>query len=421
VALHSALGLVALTALAWILSEARTAVSFKRHARVAAVGLAVQIGLAVVLLKLPASQYLFLWLNAAVGALQAASETGTSFVFGYLGGGPLPFEETQPGASFVLAFRALPLILVMSALSSLLFYWRVLPVIVRGFSWLLQRSLGIGGAVGVGAAANVFVGMIEAPLLIRPFLARLSRGELFTVMVCGMATIAGTVLALYAAILGPVLPSALGHLLAASIISAPAAITVARLMVPDAGPPSEGVLDPDEYLGGVTSAMDAVTRGTLDGVRLLINVVAMLIVLVALVHLLNLVLALLPDVAGDSLTLQRAFGWLLAPVAWLMGLPWSEAVTAGMLLGTKTALNELIAYLDLSRLPDEALSARSRLIVTYALCGFANFGSLGIMIGGLGTLVPERRSEVVVLGLKSLVAGTLATCMTGAVVGVLAV
>ncbi len=273
----------------------------------------------------------------------------------------------------------------------------------------------------MGAAANVFVGMIEAPLLIRPFLARLSRGELFTVMVCGMATIAGTVLALYAAILGPVLPSALGHLLAASIISAPAAITVARLMVPDAGPPSEGVLDPDEYLGGVTSAMDAVTRGTLDGVRLLINVVAMLIVLVALVHLLNLVPALLPDVAGDSLTLQRAFGWLLAPVAWLMGLPWSEAVTAGMLLGTKTALNELIAYLDLSRLPDEALSARSRLIVTYALCGFANFGSLGIMIGGLGTLVPERRSEVVVLGLKSLVAGTLATCMTGAVVGVLAV
>jgi CNT family concentrative nucleoside transporter len=418
-ALRSALGLLVLAALAYALSENRSAVPFRHHLKVAAAGLAVQLVLAVLFLKVPIARDLFRALNGLVHALQAASESGTGFVFGFLGGGPLPFEETRPGASFVLAFRALPLILVVSALSALLFYWRVLPLIVRALSWLLQKSLGVGGAVGLGAAANVFVGMVEAPLLIRPFVARLSRGELFAVMTCGMATIAGTVLALYATILGPVLPDALGQLLVASILSAPAAITVARLMVPDAAPPTPAVLDRAACRAGASSAMDAVTRGTLDGVKLLINVTAMLIVLVALVHLCNQVLALLPEVAGGALTLQRAFGWAFAPLAWLMGLPWDEAVTGGALIGTKTVLNELIAYLDLAALPDGTLSPRSRLILIYALCGFANFGSLGIMIGGLATLVPERRGEVVALGLKSLVAGTIATCMTGAVVGLL--
>jgi CNT family concentrative nucleoside transporter len=256
-------------------------------------------------------------------------------------------------------------------------------------------------------------------LLIRPFLARLSRGELFAVMTCGMATVAGTVLALYAAILGPVLPDALGHLLIASILSVPAAITVARLMVPDPAPPTPAALDAATCRAGASSAMDAVTRGTLDGVRLLINVIAMLIVLVALVHLCNQLLTLLPEVAGAELTLQRAFGWAFALLAWLMGLPWEEALTGGALIGTKIVLNGLIAYLDLAALPDGDLSPRSRLILTYGLCGFANFGSLGIMIGGLATLVPERRGEIVGLGLKSLVAGTIATCMTGAVVGLL--
>ena len=418
-ALQSGLGLIALAALAYALSERRTAVPLRRHLKVAAAGLSVQLVLAVVFLKLPVSRGLFHALNGFVHALQAASESGTGFVFGYLGGGPLPFEETQPGASFILAFRALPLILVVSALSAVLFYWRVLPLIVRGISWLLQRTLGVGGAVGLSAAANVFVGMVEAPLLIRPFVARLSRGELFAVMTCGLATIAGTVLALYATILGPVLPDALGHLLIASILSAPAAITVARLMVPDPEPPTPATLDAETCRAGASSAMDAVTRGTLDGVKLLINVTAMLIVLVALVHLCNQILALLPNVWGAELTLQRAFGWAFAPLAWLMGLPWGEALTGGALIGTKTVLNELIAYLDLAAVPEASLSPRSRLILTYGLCGFANFGSLGIMIGGLATLVPERRGEVVALGLKSLVAGTLATCMTGAVVGLL--
>ncbi len=415
--LQSALGLIVLTLLAHGLAERGSGVGLGRQAKVAAAGLAVQLALALLLLKVPGSARLFEWLGAAVAALQAASEAGTGFVFGYLGGAPLPFEETELGSSFVLAFRALPLVLLVSALSSLLFYWRILPAVVGGFAWALRTTLGVGGAVGVGAAANVFVGMIEAPLLIRPYIKSLSRSELFTVMTCGMATIAGTVMVLYASMLADAVPNAAGHILVASIISAPAAITVARLMVPQTGPPTAGGVEGGD--DGPTSSMDAITRGALDGMGLLFNIVALLIVLVGLVHLVNLVLALLPDLAGAPLSLQRLAGWVFAPVAWLMGLPWSEAVTGGRLLGTKTILNELLAYAELAALPEAALGERSRVILTYALCGFANFGSLGIMIGGLGSLAPERRAEIVALGLKAILAGTLATCMTGAVVGLL--
>jgi CNT family concentrative nucleoside transporter len=416
VILQSAVGLVLFTALAWVLAEGGPRLELKALLKLVAAGLGLQLVIAALLLKLPVLKDVFLVLNDIVAALQAATQAGTSFVFGYLGGGPLPFEEGQPGASFILAFRALPLVLVVSALSSLLFYWRILPLVVRGFAWVLEKSLGVGGAVGVSAAANVFVGMVEAPLLVRPYLKELNRSELFMVMTCGMATIAGTMMVLYATIVGAVLPDAIGHILTASIISAPAAIMVARLMVPDRGPPTVGGFDEAERPG---SAMEAVTQGTQAGVTLLINIVAMLVVLVALVHLVNLGLGLLPELAGAPLTLQRILGWVMAPVAWAMGVPWAEATTAGALLGTKTILNEFIAYLDFAALPEGALSERSRLIMTYALCGFANFGSLGIMIGGLVTMVPERRAEVVSLGLKSIVSGTLATCLTGAVVGVL--
>jgi CNT family concentrative nucleoside transporter len=336
-------------------------------------------------------------------------------VFGYLGGGTLPFEEPYPGASFVLAFQALPLVLVMSALSAVLFYWKVLPRMVRGFAWTLLQTLRVGGTEGLGVAANIFVGMVEAPLLIRPYLARMTRSEIFTVMTCGMATIAGTVMVLYASILGPVIPDVMGHILTASIISAPAAITVAKLMVPETEPLTPGRLTAPEP---ARSTMDALTKGTLQGIGLLINIVAMLIVLVAVVHLLNLALGFLPAAAGQPLTLQRILGWIMAPVVFLMGVPWSEAFTAGSLMGTKTVLNELLAYLDMSRLPAGSLSERSLLIMTYAMCGFANPGSLGIMIGGLGTMAPGRRDEIVALGWKSVLAGTLATCMTGAVVGI---
>jgi CNT family concentrative nucleoside transporter len=411
--LQSALGVVALPALAWALSENRSVPPW----RTVAGGLAVQFGLAFLLLKVPLFKDAFLALNAVVEAVRKATLDGTSFVFGFLGGGPLPFVETHAGASFVLAFQTLPLVLVISALSALLFYWRVLPAVVRGFAWLLRRTLGVAGPVGVVAAANVFVGMVEAPLLIRPYLRQLGRGEMFVVMTCGMATIAGTVMVLYATILATVVPDALSHILTASIVNAPAAIMIGRLMVPESRPATGGdeTLPPSEFRG----AMDAITAGTTDGMKLLINIVAMLIVLVALVSLANQLLALLPAVAGAPLTLQRVLGWILSPLAWTMGVPWSEAVTAGALLGTKTVLNELIAYVDMSKLPEGALSPRSRLIMTYALCGFANFGSLGIMIGGLSTMAPERRGEIIGLGMKSIVAGTIATCLTGTIVGAL--
>jgi CNT family concentrative nucleoside transporter len=415
--LQSLFGLLILTGLAAALAPRDVPRQARVQLKTVAAGISVQLGIAFLILKFPPSRQAFAWLNEAVAAIQSATNAGTTFVFGYLGGGPLPFAESQPGASFIFAFQALPLILIMSALSALLFYWRILPLIVRGFSWMLQKSLGIGGALGVGVAANVFVGMVEAPLLVRPYMARLSRSELFTIMTCGMATIAGTVMVLYASVLSPVIPDALGHLLAASIISAPAAIMVARLMMPETQSPTSGTLAEDERPG---STMEAITRGTLDGVTLLINVIAMLVVLVALVHLANLILStFLPNVLGEPITLQSMLGYAMAPVAWLMGLPWSEAIAGGSLLGVKIVLNEFLAFLDLAALPRETLSPRSRLIMTYALTGFANFASLGIMIGGLISIAPSRRMEIVQLGLRSILAGTIATCMTGAIVGLL--
>lgn len=410
--LQSAFGFAAILFIAWLASENRRIIAW----RTIITGCVLQIAFAAALIKLPFFKQFFLALNDALLAIEEATQAGTSFVFGYVGGAPLPFADTGAGSSFVLAFRALPIILVVSALSSLLFYWRVLPWVVRAISRALEKTMGVGGAVGLSTAANIFVGMVEAPLFIRPYLAQLTRGELFIVMTCGMAGIAGTLMVIYGSILGPVIPDALGHILIASIISAPAAIVVSVLMVPTTGAPTSGELVPPQL---ASSSMDAITRGTLDGLHLLLNIVALLVVFIAMVTLANVALGALPEWSGRPITLQRVMGALLAPLAWLIGVPWHEAPAAGALLGTKTVLNEFIAYLDLAHLPAETLSLRSRMIMTYALCGFANFGSLGILIGGLATMAPGRRDEVVALGLKSIVAGTLATCMTGAVVGML--
>jgi len=410
--IQSLFGFLILGVLAWGLSENRRAVRVKT----AMIGIGLQVALALVLLKLPGSQEVFLELNRLVQCLEDATRAGTGFVFGYLGGAPLPFEEKHPGMAYVLAFRGLPLVLVTSALSALLFHWKILPAVVRFFAWMLRRTMGVGGVEGLGTAANVFVGMVEAPLITRPYLAEISRSELFTIMTGGMATIAGTVMVLYASILERTIPGIMGHLLTASLISAPAAITVAKIMIPETGEPSTGKV---ELPRTARSAMDAITRGTTDAIGLLLNIVAMLIVLVALVHLVNALLGLLPPRSGGPITLQGILGYVMAPVVWLMGVPWTEAVPAGALMGTKTVLNELLAYLDLAALPEGVLQERTRLIMTYAMCGFANFGSLGIMIGGMGAMVPERRDEIVGLGLRSIVSGTLATCLTGAVVGII--
>jgi concentrative nucleoside transporter, CNT family len=417
--LQSAFGIVALLALAWILGENRRAVSVRQ----AVIGLVVTFATAVVLIKLPGVVHVFGAINDAVGAIASASRAGTSFVFGYLGGGALPFELKSPGAEFILAFQALPIVLVMSVLTTLLFYWRILPPIVRGMAWLLERTLGIGGAVGLSTAANIFLGMVEAPLFIRPYLAQLTRSEMFLVMTGGMAGIAGTVLVLYATLLAPLIPDAAGHFVIASVLGAPAAILISLIMVPETTDVKTGGSSGDPRLANdpdlhAASTMDAIVKGTAAGLELLLNIVAMLIVLVALVHLANAILGLLPDVGG-AITLQRLLGYVMALVCWLMGLPWSQAVPAGSLMGTKTVLNELIAYVDFSKLPVGTLDPRSRLIMLYAMCGFANFGSLGIMVAGLGVMAPERRAEINSLGLKSIVSGTLTTCLMGAMVGVL--
>jgi CNT family concentrative nucleoside transporter len=411
--LRGVLGLGAMLLIAWAVSEDRWRVPL----RVVASGVLLQLGLALLFLKVPFAAATFLLLNDGVEALEKATEAGTGFVFGYLGGAPLPFAETQPGASFIFAFRALPLVLVISALATLLFYWGVLQRIVHGFAWVLRRSIGIGGPLGLGAAVHIFVGHIEAPLLIRPYLLRMARGELFALMSCGMAGIAGTVMVLYAAILGPVIPDALGNILIAAVISTPAALSVSALMVPFRPDPSPNaelvILDPP------VSTMDAIAKGTQDGIVFLANIIAMLVVLVALVSLANSALGLLPDLFGAPVTLQRLFAYAFRPLMWLIGIPGPDVSAAATLMGTKTVLNEFIAYVDFAHLPDTALGPRSRLIMTYALCGFANFGSLGILIGGMGAMVPERRQEIVALGLRSILAGTLATCMSGAVVGLL--
>lgn len=410
------LGIAALLLLAWILSENHKAAFAGAQRRLLIAGLLMLIGLALVLLKVPPVRDALLGLNGIVNALDRATAAGTAFVFGFLGGAPAPMDLKPGQATAVLAFRYLPIILVISAISAVLFHWGIMQAIVRAFAWALQRTLGIGGALGVGSAVNVFVGMVEAPIMIAPYMKRISRGELFALMTVGLGTVAGTVMVLYATIIGQTVEGALGHILVASFLNVPASLVIAALMVPFAGQATEGDFDPERTS---QSTMDAVTRGTADGVVLLINVIAMLLVLVALVALVNIALDLLPNVAGKPIRLERVFGWIFAPLAFAIGLPWEEAAAGGQLLGTKTILNELVAYIDLASPENAGLSAKSKLILTYALCGFANLGSLGIMIGGMAVLTPERRAEIVALGPRSVLAGLMTTCLTAAVVGLL--
>jgi concentrative nucleoside transporter, CNT family len=416
---QSVLGIVVLPLIAWALSEKRWALPPRRLARIVLAGTALQLAIAAIMLNVPASRALFDWAAGLVAALQAATNAGLRLVFGYLAGGPAPFVVSQPQHSFILAFQALPLILVISALSRLLYHWGVLQWVVRWIGRGLEVLLGVSAPVGISAAANIFVGMVEAPLLVRPYLAQMSRGGLFATMTVGMAGVAGTVLALYAAILEPVLPGAAGHLIVASVISVPAALMLAELMVPqgidaDASGPADILIDDPPQ-----SSMDAVAQGTREGIELVVNVTAMLIVIVALVALANQLLAVIGRPFGLGATLEQMLGWVCAPLAWLIGIPWSESIAVGSLLGVKTVLNELVAYLQLAGSAGEGLSPRSRLIVTYALCGFANLGSLGILIGGMVAMVPTRRAEIVSLGARTLISGTLATLMTAAVVGAL--
>lgn len=411
---QSAIGLVAFVFIAWLFSTHKTRFPFFA----ALWAISAQIIIALFLLYTPPARAALGSLQVAVRALQEATAEGTTFVFGYLGGGDVPFEVVNEGAMFSFAFGALPLVIFFSGLSALLWHWGILKLFIRGFAFVLERVFRVGGAVALSSAANTFLGQTEAPLLIRPYLNKISRSEIMIVITGGFATVAGSVMAVFATILSNVEPSILGHIIVASIISVPAAILMAQVMMPEEkGVAPTPVEAADDF--GYGGSMDAFMRGVTDGLGLYLNIIASLIAFIAAVALINIVLSAIPDVAGGPVTLERILGYLFAPFMWLAGVPLSEAVAAGEFMGLKTAVNEFVAYLRLANVEDGVFSERSLLIVVYSLCGFANFSSLGIVIGGLTALAPERRSDVIELAPRALIAGTLATLMTGAVIGLI--
>jgi CNT family concentrative nucleoside transporter len=409
---QSVLGLALILALSWAMSEDRKRFPW----RLAAGAIALQAALVLLLFGAPQSQVVLDAMADGVNGLAAATRQGTRFVFGYLGGGPQPYVLADQGALFVFAFEVLPLILVISALSALLWHLRVLKWIIRGFGVLFQRTMGLGGASALAVAANIFLGTIEAPIIIRGYLEKLTRSELFLLMTVGLATVAGSTMVAYATLLAPTLPDAAGHVLTASIVSAPAGVLLSRIVVPEQVGQGGGYGDYGSALK-YDSAIDALTRGVADGLQVVLNISAVLIVAVALVALANLILGVLPEVAGAPVSVERTLGLLFTPLAWAMGVPAAEAPAAGRLLGVKMVLTEFVAYIELARIPAAELSERTRTIMTYALCSFANIASVGIVVVGLGVLVPTRRQEVLDMVWKSLAAGFLATCVSAAVIG----
>tara|TARA_R100000322_G_scaffold56655_1_gene35086 strand:+ start:879 stop:2153 length:1275 start_codon:yes stop_codon:yes gene_type:complete len=411
------LGIALMVLLAWVISEDRSA---RPTWRWIAGALALQAGLALLIVRVP-----FVWdavtlANEAVAAIERATLDGSSYMFGYLGGAPLPFELAQGAeAPVIIAFQILPLVIVFSALAALLWHWGVLRWLVDGLSFLLRRTLRVSGVVGLSGGANMFLGVVESPLVVRAYFARMSRADLFQVMVLAMATISGAILILYATTLSRTVPDAVGHMISASLISLPAALLIAKLMVP--GEASAEGEEPDAGSQGLKfeSSIDAIIKGTMDGMQLFLAVIAVIIVVFALVSLADQLLALLPMVDGEPLSLKRTFGWLFSPLMWLIGVPWAEAQAAGSLMGTKAILNEYVAYLELAALPPSTFAPRSLLIVTYALCGVANLASIGLLVSTIGTLCPERRAEVAGLGVRSWIAGNMATAMTGAWIGLI--
>ena len=412
--LRGLLGIAALTALAWALSENRRRVEWKTVGW----GLGLQFAIALLLVKVPAFQQLLAQLNRVVRAIERASHEGGAFVFGYLTGGPSPFQTADGTAAAPprFFFGPLMMLIVVGALSAVLFHFGILQKIVAAFAHLLRRTMGLGGAEGVVVAANVFMGQSDAPLLIKPYVKQLGRAGLMCTMTAGMTTISGSLMIVYASILEPVLPGiVLGHLVVASLISAPAAVMVSRLMVP--AEPGEVDHETPGMAADTHGVVDALLVGANDGAKVMVNVAVMLVAIIAVVSLVNQALGLLPF--GTPLSLERMLGWIMAPAMWLVGVPWSEAQAAGELMAVKTVFNEFVAYLALAHQPAETLSFHSRLITIYSLCGFANFSSIGILAGTLAALCPEHKRMVAGLGLKAMVAGTIATLLTGAVIGIL--
>jgi len=406
--LQGIFGVLFLIFFAWLCSERRDQIDV----RFLGIGLFAQFSLAFLFFQVPLISEILMSLNFIIVAIEAATLEGTRFLFGYLGGGSEPFEVSEGGYLYLFAFRVLPNVIVFCVLIAVLWYWKILPKVVTGFGFLLRSVFKVSGAVGTSAAATLFLGMVETPMIIRAYLTKLTRSEFFTVMTCGMSTVAGSVMIIYANTLSDIIPGAIGHIVVGSVLNIVGAIYVSRIIVPENSTPTSS--DKFEDLG-YSSTMDAITRGTQDGLKLALNIGGMLLVIISLVALANGVLGLL-EISGEPLSLQRMLGWLFSPLAWLIGVPWSEAHLAGNLMGSKIVLNEMIAFIELAALGND-LSENSRLVLLYALCGFANFGSLGILIGGLSTLVPERKADYLSLAPKSLISGNVVTFITASLVG----
>lgn len=407
---HGWLGLVVFPVIAFLLSSGKKEVD----GRFCLMSLILLIAMGYLIHKTPYVKEAFLSLSHGIQQIKVATLEGTKFIFGYLGGGPCPFETTDPGACFIFAFQALPMIIVISALSMLLFHWGVIQAMVKGFSWALRKTLNIGGALGVCSASKAFLGQTDALLLIRPYVQRLTQSELFTVMTLGMATTSATAMPIYADLLVGHIDQPLGHILAASFMGIPSALLIARIMMPEKQRATEGDLAaPYEFNGSI----DALSRGTQDGLHLFLSLAAILIVALAVVKLFNMIMGVFPPVMGAPLTLERISGWIMAPITWVMGVPWDEAMKAGGLLGTKTIMNEIVAFIQLGK--TQGLSPSSTLIMVYGLCGFANLSSIGIQIASIGTLVPQRRKDVIQLAPRALMAGTLASCLSASVIGLI--
>ena len=413
--LQPTLGFLALLFLGVIFSEDIRSIKI----RYVISGVLIQLGLVILLTKIEIVSTFFSFLSDGVMVLKAANDYGTGFVFGYLADGApnAPFEVTNPGGTFIFAFGGLTLIIVMSAISALLWKLKVIPFIVNAISILFKKPLNVGGPIGLGATSNIFLGQVEAPLLIKPYLSSMTRHELLIIMTVGMSTIAGSVMVVYTTMLFPIYGAGLiGHFLSASLISVPAAIMYSNIMLP-----SDVKTDfPDKSSNELyASVMDAITQGTKNGLDIFLNVIAMLIVVMALVFLVNSILSLFPPLSGDPITLELLLGYLFAPLAWFMGISWEESIIAGQLLGVKTALNEFVAYLYLADTETYQLSDKSRLIMLYALCGFANFSSVGILLSGLSAMIPERRMDLISVSGKALWGALLASCLTGFMIGIL--
>ena len=413
---QSLVGIAAVLLICWAFSENRGRFPVK----LAIGAILTQAVLVLALFGLPPLRDALQGVGVVVDGLATSTQAGVAFVFGFLAGTPgQPYPLTDAGALFVFAFRVLPVILVVCALAALLWHWKILVWVTQLFGIVFEKTMGLRGPPALATAATVFMGQVEGPIFIRSYLPSLSRSELFMLIAVGMACVSGSTMVAYATILKDVLPGAAAHVLTASIVSAPAGILLARIIVPrDAAIEQTQTYDP-AAAKRYESSIDALIKGTNDGLQIVLNVGATLIVFVALVAMLNGILGQFPDVAGAPLSVERALGIVFAPLAWAIGVPWRDAPLAGSLLGVKLVLTEFTAFIRLGAIPLADMDPRTRVLMTYALCGFANVASVGINLAGFSVLVPERRNEIVGMVWKAMMAGFLATCLTASIVGLL--